>query len=67
VRSATAFATGSVTFTAGSIVLGTATLANGSAKLSVATLPAGATMVTATYAGSANVAGSAASMNQSVE
>ena len=67
VRSATAFATGSVTFAAGSTVLGTATLATGSAKLAVATLPAGASTVTATYTGSANVAGSAASMIQSVE
>jgi len=67
VRSATAFATGSVTFAAGSTVLGTATLVTGSAMLAVATLPAGASTVTATYTGSANVAGSAASMIQSVE
>jgi hypothetical protein len=67
VRSATAFATGSVTFAAGSTVLGTATLVTGSAMLAVATLPASASTVTATYTGSANVAGSAASMIQSVE
>ena len=67
VRSATAFATGSVTFTAGSAVLGAGTLVNGIAKLAVATLPAGATTVMATYSGSANVAGSAASMIENVE
>ena len=67
VRSVTAFATGSVTFTAGSTVLGTATLANGSARLTVSTLPEGASTVTATYTGIANVAGSTASMIQSVE
>jgi hypothetical protein len=67
VRSATTIATGSVTFTAGSTVLGTATIYNGSATLAVTTLPVGATNVTATYAGSANVAGSSASMVQNVQ
>ncbi len=67
VRSATTFATGSVTFSAGSASLGTATLVNGTAKLAVTTLPAGATTVTATYAGSANVAGSSGSIMQNVE
>jgi hypothetical protein len=67
VRSPTAIPTGSVTFTAGSTVLGTATIYNGSAALAVTTLPVGATSVTATYAGSANLAGSAASMTQYVE
>jgi hypothetical protein len=67
VRSATAFATGSVTFSAGSTVLGTATIYNGSAALAVTTLPAGATNVTATYTGSANVAGSAGAIIQYVQ
>lgn len=67
VRSPTAFATGSVTFTAGSIILGTANVYNGSATLAVTILPAGMTNVTATYAGTANVAGGGASMIQSVE
>jgi hypothetical protein len=67
VRSATTFATGSVTFSAGSGSLGTATLVNGTAKLAVATLPAGAATVTATFAATANVAGSSGSMVQNVE
>ena len=67
VRSATAFATGSVTFTAGSTTLGTVSLTSGSAKLTLSTLPAGTTAVTATYPGSANIAGSAASIIQIVE
>jgi Big-like domain-containing protein/VCBS repeat protein len=67
VRSLTTFATGSVTFTAGSTSLGTANLINGSAKLPVATLPAGATTVTASYASSANVAGSSGSIVQYVD
>ena len=66
IRSPTAIATGSVTFTSGSTVLGTATVVNGSAALAVTTLPAGTTNVTATYTGTPNVAGSAASMNQNV-
>jgi hypothetical protein len=67
VRSATTVATGSVTFTAGSTLLGTVTVYNGSAALAVTTLPVGTASVTATYAGSANVTGSSASMTQSVE
>jgi hypothetical protein len=67
VRSATTFATGSVTFTVGSTTLGSATLMNGLAKLAVTTLPAGADVITATYSASANVAGSSASMVQNVE
>jgi len=67
VRYATAFVIGSVTFTAGSTVLGTAIVYNSSAALAVITLPAGATNVTATYAGSANVARSSSSITQSAE
>ena len=67
VRSPTAFAAGSVTFSAGSTVLGTATIYNGSAALAVTTLPAGATNVTATYTGSASVAGSAGAIIQYVQ
>ena len=67
VRSTTTFATGSVTFTAGTKTLGTENLINGSAKLAVTTLPAGASTVTATYTGDANVAGSSASIVQNVE
>jgi hypothetical protein len=67
VRSPTTFATGTVTFTAGSQLIGTGTLVNGTAKLAVVTLPAGATNITATYAPSANVAGSSATMVQYVE
>jgi hypothetical protein len=47
--------------------LGTATLVNGSAKLAVTTLPTGASTVTATYAASANVAGSSGALVQNVE
>ncbi|MGO4883556.1 MAG: beta strand repeat-containing protein [Bryobacteraceae bacterium] len=67
VRSATTFATGTVTFTAGSTVVGTGTLVNGSTKLALTTLPAGATTVTATYAGSSNVAGSSGAIIEYVE
>ena len=67
VRSATAFPTGSVTFTAGSTNLGTATLVSGTAKLAVTSLPAGTNTVTATYTGSANVAASSGSILQYVE
>jgi hypothetical protein len=67
VRSPTAFPTGSVTFSVGNTVLGTANLVNGSAKLQVTALPAGASVVTATYAASANLASSAASITENVE
>jgi hypothetical protein len=67
VRSPTAFATGSVTFSVGNTVLGAGNLIDGSAKLQVTTLPAGASVVTATYAASANLAGSAASITEYVE
>jgi hypothetical protein len=62
VRCATAEPTGTVTFSAGSTVLGTASIASGSAKLSTSALPMGSSMVTATYAGSANLAGSSGSV-----
>jgi len=67
VRSATTVATGTVTFSVGGQTLGTATLVNGSAKLAVTTLPPGTSNVTATYAGSADVAGSSATIAQVVE
>ncbi len=67
VRSATAFATGSVTFNMGSTVLGSGSLVNGSAKVAVTTLPKGTETITATYTGSTNVAGSSGSMVQIVE
>lgn len=68
VQSGTTVPSGTVTFSLGSQVLGTATLAGGSARLSgITTLPAGANNITATYAGAAGVAGSAASMTQYVQ
>ncbi len=67
VRSATAFATGSVTFTAGSSIIGTGTIVNGSAKISTTTLPIGASTITATYTGTSSIAGSSASLLQNVE
>ncbi len=66
VRSATTAPSGSVTFSAGSTVLGTATLAAGAARLTVSTLPTGSTTVTASYASSANVAGSSGSLTEMV-
>ncbi|MGA2590052.1 MAG: Ig-like domain-containing protein [Bryobacteraceae bacterium] len=67
VTCATTDAAGLVTFTSGATVLGTSSLVNGSAKLAVNTLLAGASTLTATYAGNVNVKGSAASIVQNVE
>ena len=66
VLSGTTVATGTVTFSANSTVLGAGTLVNGSAKLSLTTLPHGSATITATYGGSANIAGSTASLVQVV-
>jgi hypothetical protein len=59
--------TGPVTFTAGKTVLGTAELSGGKAKLTTSTLAVGSTTVTATYSGDSNVAGSSASVTQTVQ
>jgi hypothetical protein len=49
---------GSVTFTRGTTVLGSAALTGGTARLVVTTLPAGTSVVVASYGGSADFAGS---------
>jgi sugar lactone lactonase YvrE len=59
-------ATGTVTFTLGSTTLGTVTLSGGSASLSTTTLPRGTDAITATYIGTANIAGSSGSITQQV-
>jgi hypothetical protein len=66
VRCATADPTGTVTFSVGSTVLGTASISAGSAKLSVTSLPNGSDVVTATYAGNANLSGSSGSLTEIV-
>jgi len=66
VTSAYATPTGTVTFTAESVVLGTVTLAGGKASLTTATLPQGASTVTATYNGTANFGESSANLIQVV-
>ena len=66
VTSPTTKVTGTVTFKAGSTILGTVLLSAGTARLTTAGLPAGRTRVTATYAGSANIIGSFASLMQTV-
>ena len=57
---------GTVTFTAGNTTLGTVTLNGTVASISTATLPVGSTIVTATYNGVTDFAGSAASLTQVV-
>ena len=67
VASATTHATGSVTFTAGSATLGTVVLSSGKATLTTSALPKGSSQtITATYGGTANIVGSAGSVNQTV-
>jgi hypothetical protein len=66
VASPTVKATGTVTFTAGAINLGTITLSGGKASVITNVLPAGRTVITATYNGTANIVGSAASLTQTV-
>ncbi len=58
--------TGTVTFTQGATTLGTATLAGGNAGLTTTALPSGSDMVTATYTGTANFAGSSGTIAQTV-
>lgn len=59
--------TGPVTFTAGEKVLGTAQLSGGKAKFTTSTLAVGSNKVTATYYGDSNIAGSSASVTQTVQ
>lgn len=67
ISSPTVTATGPVTFTAGTTVLGTSQLSGGAATLTTSTLPVGPTTVKATYYGDSNIAGSAASVAQTVQ
>jgi len=67
VSSPTVVPKGPVTFTAGKTVLGTAQLAWGKAKLTISSLSVGSTTVTATYDGNSNIAGSSASVTQTVQ
>jgi hypothetical protein len=67
ISSPTVEATGPVTFTAGKTVLGTAQLSGGKAKFTTSTLTVGSTTVTATYRGDSNIAGSSASVTQTVQ
>lgn len=66
VTSPTAKPTGPVTFTVGKTVLGTGQLNQGKAKFTTSTLAVGTTTVTATYNGDSNIAGSSASVTQTV-
>lgn len=66
VTSPTARVTGTVTFTAGTTTLGTVTLSGGKAILTTSALPQGNNTITATFDGTANIIGSAASLTQTV-
>ncbi len=66
VTSPTALVTGVVTFTTGSTTLGTVNIRGGWAVMT-GTLPFGSNTVTATYDGTANIIGSAASLTQIVK
>ncbi len=67
VTSPTVVPTGPVTFAVGQTVLGTAQLSNGKARLTTSSLPTGSNVVTATYYGDSNIAGSTASITETAE
>jgi hypothetical protein len=67
ITSPTAHATGSVVFMAGATPLGTVTISSGKARLTTSALPKGNTVITAIYAGTDNVVGSAESLTQKVQ
>lgn len=67
ITSPTVTPTGPVTFTSGTTVLGTAELSAHKATFTTSTLPAGTTAVKATYAGNSNIAGSSASVTETVQ
>ena len=67
ISSPTVTATGPVTFTSGTTVLGTSQLSGGKATLTTSTLAVGATTVKATYYGDSNIAGSSASVTETVQ
>ena len=67
ITSPTTTPTGPVTFTAGKTTLGTANLSGGKAVFSTSTLAVGSSTVTATYATNSDIAGSSASLTQTVQ
>jgi hypothetical protein len=67
ISSPTVTATGPVMFTSGKTVLGTAQLGGGKATFSTATLPVGSSEITVRYYGDSNIAGSVASLTQTVQ
>jgi Bacterial Ig-like domain (group 3)/FG-GAP-like repeat/FG-GAP repeat len=66
ITSPTAKPAGPVTFAVGKTVLGTAQLSGGKAKFTTTTLAGGTSKVTATYGANSNIAGSSASVTQTV-
>ena len=66
ITSPTAKPAGPVTFAVGKTVLGTAQLSGGKAKFTTTTLAVGTSKVTATYSVNSNIAGSSASVTQTV-
>ena len=67
ITSPTVMPKGQVTFTLGKTVLGTVQLTNGKAVLIIPSLLAGTNVVTVTYEGNSNIAGSKASVTQFVQ
>jgi Big-like domain-containing protein/VCBS repeat protein len=67
ITSPTVTPSGPVTFKTGTTVLGTAQLSSGKAIFTTSTLPAGSTVVKATYNGNSNIKGSSASITQTVQ
>jgi len=66
VTSPTVVPMGPVTFAAGKTVLGTGQLSNGKAKFTTSSLTPGSNTVTATYYGDSNIAGSTATVTETV-
>jgi len=67
ITSPTLIPTGRVLFTAGTRMLATAQLLGGTASFTTSWLPVGSTSVAATYRGDSNIAGSSASVTQTVQ
>lgn len=67
ITSPTVTPTGPVTFTTGKTGLGTAQLTRGKATLTISSLPAGSSVVTATFNGDSNIKGSSAVVTQIVQ
>ncbi len=67
ITSPTLIPTGRVFFTTGRRMLGTAQLSGGTANFTTSWLPVGSTTVTITYHGDSNIAGSSASVTQTVQ